>query len=346
MQATTTTQRPSGAWQLYLRALGLLGSEKVLAATLIVAGMIIAVIQVVEQQLFGRVVDALAKGQSAFAIIGLWAGLGLWAPSRPASSSPSRPTGCRTASGLLPWAPPSSRPSRCPSAITREPGSGAVVRSILAGTDALFWHVVVVPARAAHRPHRHHVPDPVAIAMDWRMASILGVLAVFYVSPTSWSCNAPAKDRPPSSSYHPNVYGQVGDVLGNVTVVQSYPAPRGRDAGHARYHEPVAGGPVSGAHMVGPAHGDDASLPQPLPCCWCSPSAPFSRRGARSSVGVDRGLRRLLAPADRQARSDFRLRRRAINQQAPTLRTYFNLLDAQADVIEQPDAIAARERQG
>ena len=33
--------------------------------------------------------------------------------------------------------------------------------------------------------------------------------------------------------YHNNVYGRVGDVLGNVTVVQSYAPLRLRDAGHA-----------------------------------------------------------------------------------------------------------------
>src|SRR5262245_34534543 len=72
------TPKPLSLIQIYTRALGLLASEKYLAIGLGAAGIIIAAIQLAEPILFGRVVDALSKGQNAFGYIGLWALLGLF----------------------------------------------------------------------------------------------------------------------------------------------------------------------------------------------------------------------------------------------------------------------------
>ena len=67
-----------GMAKIYLRALGMLASERWLALTLVLAGIAIAAVQLAEPVLFGRVVDALSKGGEAFPIIGLWAVLGLF----------------------------------------------------------------------------------------------------------------------------------------------------------------------------------------------------------------------------------------------------------------------------
>ena len=64
--------------QIYKRALGLLAPEKYLAIGLAAAGVVIAATQLAEPILFGRVVDALSKGENAFGYIGLWALLGLF----------------------------------------------------------------------------------------------------------------------------------------------------------------------------------------------------------------------------------------------------------------------------
>src|SRR5262245_287213 len=64
-------------WQAYKRALGLLATERWLAAALVIAGAVIAGIQVLEQVLVAWVFDALTKGEGAFPTIGLWAVLGL-----------------------------------------------------------------------------------------------------------------------------------------------------------------------------------------------------------------------------------------------------------------------------
>lgn len=52
--------------QVYWRALSLLAPEKLLAIALASAGVVIAAIQLAEPILFGKVVDALTKGEGAF----------------------------------------------------------------------------------------------------------------------------------------------------------------------------------------------------------------------------------------------------------------------------------------
>ncbi len=83
--------------KVYVRALGMLAAERWLAIALVIAGIAIAVVQLAEPILFGRVVDALSKGEQAFPIIGLWATLGLFNIFATAVSPYSR-TVSRTAS--------------------------------------------------------------------------------------------------------------------------------------------------------------------------------------------------------------------------------------------------------
>ncbi len=64
--------------RLYGRALGMLAAEKSLAVALALASVAIGVVQLAEPILFGRVVDALSRGEGAFPTIALWAALGLF----------------------------------------------------------------------------------------------------------------------------------------------------------------------------------------------------------------------------------------------------------------------------
>src|SRR5580658_6057066 len=73
--------------RVYLRILGLLGSEARLAVTLAAANIALAVSQFVEPVLFGRIVDALSgtlpEGLSSAAralapLVGAWVGFGLF----------------------------------------------------------------------------------------------------------------------------------------------------------------------------------------------------------------------------------------------------------------------------
>ena len=62
--------------QVYRRALSLLAVERGLTIWVALSGIAVAAVQLAEPVLFGRVVDALSRGQEAFPTIGLWAALG------------------------------------------------------------------------------------------------------------------------------------------------------------------------------------------------------------------------------------------------------------------------------
>ena len=181
----------------------------------------IAIVQVLEQTLFGWVVDALAKGEGAFPIIGLWAALGLVGifASVIVAVAADRMAHRRR---LAAMGDAFERAITLPISYHAEKGSGAVVRAILAGTDSLFWNWLSFLREQLTAIVGILFLIPTAIRMDWRMASILGGLAVIYLVLNMMVVSRTSEGQAAVEQYHSNVYGRVGDVLGNVTVVQSY----------------------------------------------------------------------------------------------------------------------------
>jgi ATP-binding cassette subfamily B protein len=207
--------------RIYLRALRHLLSERALTLWLVAANAVIALVALAEPILFGRVVDALAKGAPAWSLIGIWAALGLFGilsgvvvavlADRLAHRQRLEAMGL----GF-------ERAITLPIGWHTEKGSGAVVRTILAGADSLFgtWLTFLREQIAAVVSIALLVPT--AIAMDWRMALALGVLALVYAALNVMVVNRTSSGQAAVERHHIDVAGRVGDVLGNVTVVQSY----------------------------------------------------------------------------------------------------------------------------
>ena len=73
-----------GIWDLYKRAIAMLIVERRQTMLVVVSGIALGIVPIGEQVLLARVVDALALGQGALPIIGLWAVLGPRSASSPA----------------------------------------------------------------------------------------------------------------------------------------------------------------------------------------------------------------------------------------------------------------------
>jgi len=210
-----------GMAKIYLRALGMLASERRLALTLVLAGIAIAAVQLAEPVLFGRVVDALSKGGEAFPIIGLWAVLGLF---NIIASAALAVMADRLAhrQRLAAMGKAFERAITLPVSYHAEQGSGRVVRVMLAGTDQLFalWLSFL-------REHLTALAGvilliPAALSIDTRLAALLAGLAVLYFLANYIVIRRTHGEQAEVERYHQNVFGRVGDVIGNVTVVQSY----------------------------------------------------------------------------------------------------------------------------
>jgi len=199
----------------------MLASERALAITLVLAGVAIAIVQLAEPILFGRVVDALSKGEQAFPIIGVWAALGLFNIIATAALAIMADRLAHR-QRLVAMGMAFERAISLPISYHAERGSGRVVRIMLAGTDQLFalWLSFL-------REHLTAIIGivlliPAAISVDYRLAALLAALAVLYFLANTVIIKRTHGGQESVEQYHQDVFGRVGDVIGNVTVVQSY----------------------------------------------------------------------------------------------------------------------------
>ena len=331
----TADSRTMSTWQVYVRALRMLSSERWLAVVLIVAGMAVAIIQVVEQQLFGQVVDALAKGEGAFGIIGLWAALGFVGiiASVIIAVAADRLAHRRR---LASMGDAFERAITMPISFHARKGSGAVVRAILAGSDALFWLWLSFLREQLTAVIGILYLVPTAIAMDWRMASILAALALLYVLLNIFVVEKTSSGQAAVEQYHNNVYGRVGDVLGNVTVVQSYH----RLGAEMQAMRGIMGQLLAAQYPVLTWWGLLTVLTRSAATITMVliflVGAVLASRGEISvgSIVAFVGFANLLIGKLDQL-SGFIVR---VNQQAPTMKTFFELMDEPAAVVERPGA--------
>ncbi len=205
--------------QTYLRALRLLGPEKGLAALLVLANMTLGLIQLAEPVLFGRVVDALSKARAAHDLILLWAGLGLF-------SIVAGVLVAMAADRLSHRLRLSVLANAFEHVITlpahQQGESGSTVRLLLAGSDALFWMWLTFLREHLAALISIAFLIPTAVHMQAQLAAILGILALVYTLANVIVVRKSQAGQTAVESHNSGVFGQVGDVIGNITVVQGF----------------------------------------------------------------------------------------------------------------------------
>lgn len=213
--------KPLGLLQIYTRALSLLASEKYLAISLAAAGVLIAAIQLAEPILFGRVVDALSKGQNPYGYIGLWAILGLFGIIAGVIVS-IHSDRLAHRQKLLHLASVFEKTIALPQSVHAARGSGATIRTILSGTTALFWLWLGAMREQLTAFFGILLLIPTAITMDARMAAILLALAGAYTLMSVFVMRRTSDGQAAVEKYESALSSRVVDVIGNVMVVQSY----------------------------------------------------------------------------------------------------------------------------
>ena len=211
---------PHATLALYLRALRLL-MRQARALWLMLAGAALALVQLVEPLLFGRMIDRLASGQGAFGLIGLWAGFGLAgiaASAILAISADRLAHRARLSAMADAFAAALAQPAHAHAA----QGSAAVMRAIMAGADVLFgqWLGLL----------RDHLPTalslalllPTAASIDLRMAAILAALGAVYLALNLTVIRRTRAGQRAVEAQAFALHAHVGDVLGNLGTVQAY----------------------------------------------------------------------------------------------------------------------------
>jgi len=333
----------TGPARIYLRTLGMLRAERGLTALLAVAGVLVALVQLAEPVLFGRVVGAIAAGREPFGVIALWAGLGLFGivAGVVVSVHADRLAHRRR---LAAMGEAFERAITLPVSYHAERGSGSVVRAILAGADALFGQWLGFLRSQLTAVTSIVLMIPAAIGLDPRMAAILAGLAAAYVAINRLVVRRTGAGQAQVERRHGAVFGRVGDVLGNVSVVQSY----------AR----------AGAEMAEMRAAMSELLAAQYPVLtWWGLATVLSRAAAtvamvlvlavgatlaaRGEIGVGEVVafvafaNLLIGKLDMI--SGFVAQ---VFRQAPTLAGYFALVDATPDVAERPGAVALGRVEG
>jgi ATP-binding cassette, subfamily B, beta-glucan exporter len=207
--------------RLYVRVLGLLGSEKRLAITLAGADCVLGLFALAEPLLFGRVVDALSTGAAALPLVLVWAGLGLADVAAKAFVAlyADRLAHRQRLAAMITYF---EHVVCLPLAFHEEKHSGRLLRTMLAAADNLFglwlWFL---------RDHLSTAVSllvlvPIALAMDWRMTLLLLGLAVTFVVLSTIVVEKTEAQQASVDQYHADLATHVSDAISNVQILQSF----------------------------------------------------------------------------------------------------------------------------
>ncbi len=208
-------------FRLYLRAVGLVGPDRGLASGLAFAGVVLALLGFAEPILFGRVVDALTHDRPAMGLVALWAGLGFVgiAAGIFVSLHADRLAHRRRLEVMRNFF---EHVIQLPASFHSDEQSGRLIAVMLRGTDHLFSLLLAV-----FREHLTAVVMlvsliPVSLFMNWRMGLLLMALMVVYGSLSTIVVRKTRFGQERAEEYHSELSGRVVDVIGNVSVVQSF----------------------------------------------------------------------------------------------------------------------------
>ena len=207
--------------RLYVRALGLVGPDKGLAAGLAFSGIVLAFLGFAEPILFGKVVDALTKEQPAMGLVGLWAGLGFIgiAAGIFVSLHADRLAHRRRLEVMKNFF---EHVVQLPASFHSDEQSGRLISVMLRGTDHLFSLLLSVFRDNLTAFVMLLVMMPVAVWINWRMGLLLVGLMVVYTVLSAIVVRRTHFGQQRAEAYHSELSGRVVDVIGNVGVVQSF----------------------------------------------------------------------------------------------------------------------------
>jgi ATP-binding cassette subfamily B protein len=209
--------------QIYLRVLALLAPEKTLAITLALANLGLAGVSFLEPWLFGHVVDALnAQGHAeAWRYIGWWAGVGFAgvAASVLVSLHSDRLAHRRRLAVIAQFFEHSIA---LPLSFHGQHHTGRLLRILHTGSSNLFqlWlsffrdHLTTLLSII--------VMVPFALKMNWKLAVLMIALMTSFAVFNAIAMRRTHKAQGQVEQLHHEISERVGDVFGNVMVVQSF----------------------------------------------------------------------------------------------------------------------------
>ena len=208
-------------FRLFRRTLVFARSEQNLVVLFALTSFLIATAQMLEPILFGRVIDALSKQSSLFHYLSFWLALGLLnaALSVCLSVATDRFAHRQRMAAIIAGF---DRSITLPARFHSQQGTGRSARTILAGSDQVFYVLLSLFRENLIAVSSVLVLIPLAFALDVRLASIIFALAIIYVS-CNWFVIRQTQSRQIRVEVkHQDLAARLLDVIGNVAIVRSF----------------------------------------------------------------------------------------------------------------------------
>ena len=206
----------------YRRGLAFLAAEAALAAVVVAANLVLGALALLDPILFGRIIGALARPHGhAWSYIAAWAGLSVVSVAAGVAASVladriahRRRLAAMTAAFDNAITLPPSRIS--------ERGTGKLVQVIFAGGENLFRLLLGFMREQLPALFALVLLVPTAFSMNRPMAWVLVMLSVAYVAANLLVMRRTERGQERVNAEAQGYYGRLGDVIGNVSVVQAY----------------------------------------------------------------------------------------------------------------------------
>ncbi|MFD1333229.1 glucan ABC transporter ATP-binding protein/ permease [Methylopila musalis] len=213
----------AGLFATYRRAIGLLGPEKPLAAALVAGNVALALAAFAEPVLFGRIVDALTRGETGDLglIAAFWAGIALAAIVGRVlvGLNADKLTHRRRLAALT---EAFGHTLSLPLSFHRRTHSGRVVKALVTGANALadVWLAFFRSGCATLVGLAALLPASLALN-PWLGLILIGLVVLFGVAITALLRKTQSRQEN-VESFHSDVAQRAADAVGNVAVVQSF----------------------------------------------------------------------------------------------------------------------------
>lgn len=218
--------RQDATSSVFLRALGMLRPERGKALALIAAGILVALMQVAEPLLFGRAVNALARHSNPLGYVGLWCALSLagFLAAMVVSLGADRMAHRRRLAAMANFV---EHLLALPPSFHTEARSGRLMRIMISGCETLFLLWLPLLREQLTNAMILVVLIPVAITTNWRLALVLIGLMLIYACINALVMKRTSRGQAQVENRFTDLSGQLGDLFGNVSVLQSFLAVPG-----------------------------------------------------------------------------------------------------------------------
>ena len=209
-----------------LRAIALLRPERLKAGSLLAAGALVALLQVAEPLLFGKAVNGLTTGANPMHYVAMWCAISLtvFGAGVVIALLADRMTHRRRLAAMADYV---EHLLALPPAFHTQARSGRLMRIMISGCDALFNLWLPLLRDQITNIAILAVLLPVALLTNWRLAMVLVALMVIYSTVNLVVMRHTATGQARVEDRFTDISGNLGDLFGNVTVLQSFLAVPG-----------------------------------------------------------------------------------------------------------------------